>query len=230
MKTPPAHERGRRYHPKERSMPHQNRVTPFGDIIAVAAKGALMGNRGVLHADDGRLVHPWRTEAWITCALEFKGRSFPVRAPGHCTALFFHDEATALAAGHRPCAMCRRAHFNAFRDAWARGNGWDGLSPPRTRDIDIRLHAERVEPHTRRKTVYEATAGDLPDGTMIAFPDDPARAWLLSGGLAHPWSPEGYGAPRPLAREVPVTVQTPRSTVNAIAAGYRPVLTLPTVL
>lgn len=207
-------------------MPLQNRVTPFGTIIAVSAKGTLMGNRGVLHADDGRLVRPWKNTAWITCALEFKGRSFPVRAPGHYTALFFHDEATALAAGHRPCALCRRTHFTTFCDAWARGNAWSAARPPRAADIDSRLHADRFDPASGDKVVFTATAADLPDGTMIAFPDDPTQAWLLSDGLVHPWSPKGYGLPRPLTREVPVTVLTPRSTVKAIAAGYRPALAL----
>src|SRR4051794_26424644 len=99
-------------------MPRQNRVTPSGDIITTPERGTLMGNRGVLHDADARIVRRWQGKRWIACVLEFKGRWRPVMAPGRYTELFFLDEATALAAGHRPCAECRRRRFDEFRDTW----------------------------------------------------------------------------------------------------------------
>src|SRR3954453_18158595 len=132
-------------------MPRQNRVTPFGEIVAVPERGSLMGNRGILHDaaarddPDARIRRRWAGRAWISCLLEFRGRRDPVMAPGHYTRLFFLDEPTALAAGHRPCAYCRRAAYNAFRDAWAAGNPQHGLGPtPRATEIDRVLHAERL--------------------------------------------------------------------------------------
>src|SRR3954465_3835639 len=102
-------------------MPRQNRVTPFGQIVAEPQRGTLMGNRGRLHDEEGRIRRPWQLERWIVCLLEFKGRKRQVMTPGHYTELFFLDEATALAAGHRPCAECRRVAFDAFRRALAVG-------------------------------------------------------------------------------------------------------------
>src|SRR5579863_6409603 len=106
-------------------MPRQNRVTPFGDIIAAPERGMVFGNRGVLHDDRGRIRRAWQVKRWLLCQLQFRGRHRPLAEPGRYTALFFLDEATGLAAGHRPCFECRRARFLAFRDAWASGNGFD---------------------------------------------------------------------------------------------------------
>src|SRR6476469_9350587 len=113
----------------ERSRPLQNRVTPFGEIVAVPERGTMLGNRGILHDADGRLRRRWAGRAWICCLLEFRGRRDPVMAPGHYTRLFFLDEPTALAAGHRPCAYCRRTAYLAFRSAWADANAGSGLGP-----------------------------------------------------------------------------------------------------
>src|SRR5262249_11244908 len=124
-----------------RAMPRQNRVTPWGEIVATPERGTLMGNRGVLHDGEGRIVRPWRQKRWIACLLQFKGRKRAVMSPGRYTELFFLDEATALAAGHRPCAECLRDRFTAFRDAWIRGRAAGKVTAP---EIDSRLHTERL--------------------------------------------------------------------------------------
>lgn len=202
-------------------MPLQNRVTPFGAIVADPAHGALLGNRGILHDADGRIRRQWAGKAWICCALAFKDRRIPLAAPGRYTALFFLDEATALAAGHRPCAECRRAAFLAFREAWARGNGWAAdAGPPRAAEIDARLHAERVSLPDRGKLVYRETLGRLPDGTMVVEGGEPLLPLLVWRGALLPWSATGYAGPLRLDPGREVGVLTPRSTVAALAAGY----------
>ena len=118
-------------------MPRQNRVTPFGDIIATPHRGTFMGNRGVLHDAGGRIKRAWQLKRWIVCVLVFKGRKRQVMTPGHYTELFFLDEATTLAAGHRPCAECRRDRFLAFGRAWrsARPKGKQGDRPTAVRSL-----------------------------------------------------------------------------------------------
>src|SRR3954449_4293664 len=124
-------------------MPKQNRVTPFGEIIAIPERGTFMGNRGVLHDAEGRIRRAWQLQRWIVCVLEFRGRQRTVMAPGRYTELFFLDEATALAAGHRPCAECRHARFLDFCNAWGKANPGEGRrSRPTADEIDRRLHAE----------------------------------------------------------------------------------------
>jgi hypothetical protein len=199
-------------------MPRQNRVTPSGELIAVPARGTLMGNRGCLHDADGRLRRPHRGRRWIVCALEFGGRRLPLADPGRNTQLFFLDEATALAAGHRPCGECRRAAFRAFVEAWANAN--PGALPSRARidDLDRVLHRQRLGPR------FRAPFGALPDGAFVALEAD-RQPCLALGGALLPWTSEGYGAPisRP---PVVVEVLTPGSIVNALCAGYRPALHL----
>jgi hypothetical protein len=128
-------------------MPRRNRVTPLGEIVAVSERGTMMGNRGILHDAEGLIRRPWAVKRWLICVLEFRGRHRMVMAPNRYTELFFLDEATALAAGHRPCFECRRDRYLAFRDAWAAGDPeMVGREPIRADDIDNRLHAERVGP------------------------------------------------------------------------------------
>ena len=143
-------------------MPRQNRVTPFGQIVAVPERGTMMGNRGVLHDAGGRIQRPWRLRRWILCVLEFKGQHRTVMSPNRYTELFFLDGATGLAAGHRPCSECRRARFVAFRDAVAAGNtsGTSGV-PTTASMIDDRLQAERLGPG-RSKRTFTAKLDDLP--------------------------------------------------------------------
>jgi hypothetical protein len=198
-------------------VPHRNRVTPFGEVIETPARGLLYGNRGVLHDDDGRIVRDWGVRRWIACVLEFKGRRRPLLRPGRFTELFFLDEATALAAGHRPCAECRRADFNHFREAWAATHPGASL---RVDDVDRVLQAERVGPD-RRKRLHDARLGDLPDGSMVADDDG---AWLVTGDALLRWTPAGYDERRPARPSARVRALTPPSIVDVIRAGYAPML------
>lgn len=201
-----------------RPSPLQNRVTPWGEIVADSARGLFTGNRGCLVDEAYRLAtRRWRLKAWITCRLAWKDWWRPVMQPGVWTELFFLDEATALAAGHRPCALCRREAYDAFVAAWQAGNG--GSRRPRAIEIDAVMHRDRVR-RDRGKVTWQADVAALPVGTIFARDD---AAWLVSEGCARRWSLSGYGAPAPLPRGA-VTVLTPRSTVAVLAAGLRPVL------
>jgi hypothetical protein len=203
--------------------PLQNRVTPFGEIIAEPERGTLMGNRGgCFHRADKTLAgRRWVSRRWIACVLQFRGRHRAVMTPGRYTELFFLDEATALAAGHRPCRECRRDDHERFKDAWMRGNPTAGLAPGDSIDaLDAVLHRERVRPDCSKVT-YRARLGGLPDGVFVAPDDDPRTAFLVLGRHLLRWSPGGYtGRLRNAAAEV--AVLTPRSTVRAIAHGYAP--------
>jgi hypothetical protein len=204
-------------------MPLQNRITPFGEIVAHPARGTVIGNRGILHDPGRRLGRArWRHPHWIVCRLEFKGRRRQVMAPHAYTELFFLDEAVALAAGHRPCAECRRPAFNAFRSAWQRAFG--GPAPLRAPDIDRALHHARVEPRSRRQITFAAELDRLPDGAFVALAGDAATAWLVLGDRLFPYAPEGYGPARVRPSGCEARVLTPWPTVAVLAAGYRPEL------
>jgi hypothetical protein len=206
-------------------VPLQNRVAPTGEILADPARGLFTGNRGILHEAPGRLgTARWRTKAWIVCRLDFKGVRRAVMTGRTWTELFFLDEAVALAAGHRPCAYCRRAAFNAYAAAWAKGNRWPAARLPRAPEIDRRAHADRVAPRTRRQVTYTAPLGDLPEGTFATLAEAAGRPLLVRADCLLPWRFEGYGAPLRRQDHLAATVLTPRSTVAALAAGYRPVL------
>jgi hypothetical protein len=202
-------------------MPRQNRVTPFGDIIATPERGTFMGNRGVLHDSESRIKRAWQLKRWIVCVLEFKGRKRQVMTPGHYTELFFLDEATALAAGHRPCAECRRERFNAFRMAWRSAHPGSSGSPPSADEIDNRLHAERVGP-VRSKRQFEASLDEMPSGVFVRHPDWGADAYLVWNRGLFPWSAGGYTKRLDRPKKAEVAVLTPESTVAAIRAGYVP--------
>jgi hypothetical protein len=204
------------------TIPRRNRVTPSGEIVAVPERGTVMGNRGRLHDHLGRIRRPWQVKRWLICLLEFNGRHRQVMAPDRYTELFFLDEATALAAGHRPCFECRRRAYNAFVDAWAVGNGIDVTDRrPTAASIDERLHQERVGPG-RSKRSYRANIDDLPDGVFVTLGKDEDRPYIIWNGHLLAWTPGGYGGrqPRPVGQDV--TVLTPRSTMAAIRAGYVP--------
>ncbi len=200
-------------------MPRQNRVTPRGDLIAVPDRGMFWGNRGVLHDAGGRLVRYSRGRAWAICLLEYKGRRRMQWAPGRLTELFFLDEATGLAAGHRPCGECRYRDYQAFKRAWAAAQAGGG---PDVQTIDARLHDDRLAGPGIRRT-YRAPLAAIPDGAMVEVD---GAAWLVFGGGLLAWTPGGYrdrrGAGPGMGTEV--TVITPRATVAVLAAGYRPVL------
>jgi hypothetical protein len=198
-------------------LPRQNRVSPFGELIAIACRGTLMGNRGCLHDDRQRIRRPFACTRWLICVLHFRGRRRTVMRPGHYTELFFLDEATALAAGHRPCFECQRARFVLFRDVWARAKaGRISSSPPSAGEIDAQLHAERLGPR-REKRTYPERLSRLPAGVMAA--DEANIPYLVSAEALLPWSPVGYGSPVP-KRDVELRVLTPPSVVRMIAQGY----------
>jgi hypothetical protein len=199
-------------------MPLQNRVTPFGDIIATPHRGMFTGNRGIIHDPATRtlLKRRWSSRAWLTCVCEFRGRRRKVMSGRSWTELFFLDEATAFAAGHRPCFFCRRDDANRFRAAWEKGNGVSNL---RAGDIDAMLHRERLKRGRKRLHALEVPLPRLPDGAMIAAGE---QSFLIVQSRALKWSPGGY-------REAKVRINdamllTPPSTLRAFAAGYRPVL------
>ncbi|TMV14480.1 hypothetical protein [Arenibacterium halophilum] len=197
-------------------MPRQNRVQPTGDILAHPARGAFMGNRGILHDADGQLGPArWRHKAWVTCVLRFKNRRRALMQPGHYTELFFHDEAVALAAGHRPCGECRRADYLAYRAAvGARG----------TVDVlDAQMHAERAVPRLAQQNRHVMDLADLPDGAFILQDETPC---LVVGASLYPFSPAGYGPARPRPTSGKVTVLTPPTSIRALNNGYKAMIRL----
>jgi hypothetical protein len=203
-------------------MPLRNRVTPMGDIIADAARGTLMGNRGILHGASRRLgTARWRHRTWICCRLSFKNRRREVMAPGRYTELFFLDEATALAAGHRPCCECRREEFRAFQATWRRVTGNPNVSAGL---IDRVLHEARVDPRTRRQIRLEAPLDDLPDGAFVLLPGGPSSPLLVVGDDLLPWQPAGYGAPLRRLAGTRCVALTPRPMLAVLRAGYAPSL------
>jgi hypothetical protein len=197
-------------------MPLQNRVDPFGELCAVPARGLLFGNRGGrFHRDDRTLSRRrWTSRGWICCRLAFKGRHREVWGKGY-TELFFLDEATALAAGHRPCFECRRADANAFAAAWAQGQRLN--APPRAGEMDMVLHAQRLDGRAKRR--HRAALDDLPDGAMIVLENEPLA---VRGDVLLPWSFAGYGRARPRPRGIEADLLTPPATVAVLAAGFHP--------
>ncbi|MGL4281586.1 MAG: hypothetical protein ACRCS0_14575 [Albidovulum sp.] len=197
-------------------MPRRNRVTPEGWIIADPARGTLTGNRGILCDESGALCRTSQHRAWISCVLEWKDNRQPLSSAHRWTPLFFLDEAVALAAGHRPCATCRRADYNRFRAAWAAGS-----TLPSAKAMDAALHAARVRPRLRTKVTHEVDITVLPDGAFIRWQDNPA---LVLGDRLLPWTPAGYlaGQQRPASGKV--TVLTPAPVIAVLKAGYRPAL------
>lgn len=201
-------------------MPLWNRVTPTGDIVAVAARGLFMGNRGILHDASQRLgTSRWKHKVWIICRTCFRGRHRKVMAPRRYTELFFLDEAVAIAAGHRPCFECRREAFHAWQEAWRAGNGL--AEPPRAAAMDAALHTARIAPGMREQRRWQSPPGDLPDGTFVLWDSLPH---LLFDGRLRPWSHAGYGAPVAVPSAQTVCVLTPQPSIGALCGGYRPVL------
>lgn len=207
-------------------MPLQNRVTPFGDLIATAERGLVYGNRGCLHDAHGEIRRRHSTKRWIACRLQFRGRRrSPLMVPGRYTELFFLDEATALAAGHRPCAECRRADYNRLAEVWSelhRGQVGAGA-------IDTQLHAERLVASTRARRLHDAPYKGLPDGAFILHDDKPCLvlgSWLLT------WSPGGYRARHRRPANGRAVLITPPSLVALLRGGWTPVVPLlhPTAL
>jgi hypothetical protein len=188
-------------------VPLQNRVTPLGELIAHPARGLVYGNRGCLHDDAGRIRRRWATRRWIACRLEFKGwRRKALLQPGKFTELFFLDEATAFAAGHRPCALCRREDYVRFLEL---------LGEPGADAVDERLHAERLQHHTRQ-------LDDLPSGAFVLHESDPH---LVLGRELLRWTPSGYDLRLPRADGTAEVITAP-SFLEVLGAGWEGVVPL----
>ena len=198
--------------------PLQNRVTPTGEIISTPQRGLFTGNRGIIHDPVTRtlLNRRWSSKAWLTCVCEFRGRRRDVMGTRSWTELFFLDEATALAAGHRPCFYCRRDDANAFRAAWEKGNGVSGVHATQ---IDAVLHRERLDGRTKRLHELPMPLDALPDGAMVQAG---VESFLVLQGRALLWSMAGYRRADNAIRDA--MLLTPPSTLRAMSAGYRPVL------
>lgn len=196
----------------------QNRVTPFGEIVAISQRGMFTGNRGIIHdpATKTLLSRRWATKTWLACSCEYKGRRRAVMAGRSWTELFFLDEAVALAAGHRPCFLCRREAAERFRDSWAAAKG--GLRPS-AETIDSVLHHERIERGRMRVHPIPGPLAALPDGSMVVAS---GSAFTLYAGQAHRWTNEGYAPSEPLRHADGLL--TPPATMMALGAGYQPVL------
>ncbi len=197
----------------------QNRVDPLGNIICTSARGTWMGNRGQLHGKGKIILRSFKHRAWIICLLEFKCRDRPIMSPDLWTELFFFDEVTAFAAGHRPCFECRRDAADLSKAAWLKGNAGYGFSKKTSiQAIDKVLPHERIDT-TGRKVTYEAAIKNLPDGTFIQIASEP---YLVMKELIFHWTPFGYekGITDPTLKKV--NVLTPQSIVNAFCSGYIP--------
>jgi hypothetical protein len=197
-------------------MPRRNRVTPLSELVADPARGLVYGNRGCLHDADGRIRRRYAGRRWIACRLQFRGwRRGPLLQPGRFTELFFLDEATAFAAGHRPCALCRRADYDRFGALWAHTH-------PELRGadaIDAQLHDERLAPATRTQRHHDAALADLPDGAFVLRDEAP---WLVLDAHLLRWSPAGYTDRMARPSRERATLITPPSLVAVLHAGWEP--------
>ena len=199
-------------------MPLQNRVTPLSELVADPARGLVYGNRGCLHDRAGRIRRRYNGKRWIACRLQFRGwHRHPLLQPGRFTELFFLDEATAFAAGHRPCALCRREDYTRFVQIWRQLHpGQVGAD-----QIDAQLHIERVDPATRGQRHHEAPLDELPDGAFVLHDGEP---WMVLGGELLRWTPSGYveRVSRPARRHVALI--TPPSLIDVIRADRQPLV------
>tara|TARA_B110001454_G_scaffold219040_1_gene249468 strand:- start:1837 stop:2469 length:633 start_codon:yes stop_codon:yes gene_type:complete len=201
--------------------PRQNRVTPFGEFIAHSSKGMFMGNRGDLHAPDGSLgPKRWRHKAWITCALESGSGRVTFDQPGKYYPLFFHDEAVALAAGHRPCGHCRPEALERFKHAWRLAYGLGASHRLSVKEIDAELHRHRTA--QMASAAPEVTA--LPDGAFIALKSPTHTAGLIWRGELHVWHPDGYRSAKPLTDLQ--CLLTPKPIIQVLSSGYTPAVTV----
>jgi hypothetical protein len=195
--------------------PERNRVTPLGEIVAIRQRGAWCANRGIIHRGH-EIVRFHASKLWITCALEFRGQQLAQWDPHHMTLLFMYDEALSLAAGHRPCAYCRRPAYREFRDLLA---AEVGIEPPLAADLDARLHAERLQPRSHRRRLHEAAWRDLPEGSFVLRDEVPH---LVLADATRAWSAEGYATPTSRPASGTAVLLTPPSSLAALRAGYRP--------
>jgi hypothetical protein len=201
-------------------MPLQNRVTPLGELVADPARGLVYGNRGCLHDSAGRICRRYNGKRWIACRLEFRGwERGPLMQPGRFTELFFLDEATAFAAGHRPCALCRREDYDRLVAVWGRLHpGQIGADA-----IDVQLHSERVDPRTRAQLRRSVPLDELPDGAFVLREGEP---YLVLGASLLRWTAAGYVARTPRPADQQAVLITPPSLVAVLRAGWQPLVPL----
>lgn len=198
-------------------MPLQNRVDPGGELFRTHARGTMMGNRGgAIHNSDREITRRFKSRRWIACVLEFRGRHRIVMSERRYTELFFLDEAVAFAAGHRPCAECRRERFNAFKEAWRRSRGQ--AQPPYADEMDLELHPARIG-NRGEKVTCDAELGSLPDGCFVRLE---GRAFLVYDDALLLWTPEGYTQRDAMQKNLVATVLTPKPLVECLRQGYRP--------
>ena len=197
----------------------QNRVTPLSELIADPGRGLVYGNRGCLHDGDGRVRRRFAGQRWIACRLRFRGwHREPLLQPGRFTELFFLDEATALAAGYRPCALCRRADYDALSAIWRELHpGQVGADA-----IDAQLHSERVDAETRAQLHHKSSIAELPDGAFVQRGDP----WLVLGDTLLQWTPRGYAERAPRPARGAATVVTPPSLLDVLRRGWHPLVPL----
>ncbi len=197
----------------------QNRVSPNGSIIKTKARGAWLGNRGVIHNEKQEIVKPFNIKAWIICMLEFRGRHREVMQPDRWTELFFLDEATAFSAGHRPCFQCRYKDHMRFKEYWVKGNPQYRFDMKTSvKEIDVIVHGERTG-KKGVKVIYNERVKNLPDGVFVNHKEE---CYLLLKGKLHHWTPYGYDNAEDTVPSQIVEVLTPRSIVNTFMAGYEP--------
>lgn len=183
----------------------------MGDLVATRLRGAWTGNRGCLHRGHD-IVRSWAGHHWLVCALAFKDRHHEQWLPNRLTWLFFHDEAVALAAGHRPCALCRRTAYDAYREAFSGEGPRIGFD-----EMDRRLHQERLQPRTRQRRLHDVKWSELPDGAFVVERDQPA---IVSGRALIAWDAGGYGPRRRRPARGTAQMLTPPSTLRVLQAGY----------
>jgi hypothetical protein len=198
----------------------QNRVTPLGDLVADPARGLVYGNRGCLHDDHRHIRRRYQVKRWIACRLEFRGwHREPLMQPGRFTELFFLDEATALAAGHRPCALCRRADYDFLTEVWASlHEGQRGADA-----IDVQLHRERIAPGSGERILHAASFDELPDGTFVLESGEPR---LVLGDELLRWTPKGYADAMRRPRHTDARIVTPPSLVALLRHNREPLVPL----
>jgi hypothetical protein len=197
-------------------MPLQNRVDPFGELLAIPARGQFMGNRGGrFHTAAKTLTtRRWVSRQWICCVLDFGGRHRDVWGRFY-TELFFLDEVTAFAAGHRPCFECRRKAAEAFAEKWREAHKLPAR--PRAGEMDEVLHRERL--NGRRKRLHRLRIDALPDGAFVAFEEG---AFAIRDDAVLRWTPQGYDARMARPRGAAVDVLTPPAILAVLSAGYEP--------
>lgn len=198
-------------------MPLQNRVDPWGNLVAMAHRGTLMGNRGILHNSQKQIFRHYQHQSWVTCLLEFKGRHRQVMTPKQYTELFFLDEATAFAAGHRPCGECRRQRYLEFKHLWVSVNLGKDPQKVKISEINRWMHQERVQ--AGKKVLFKSEPEKLPDGSMFAIGD---KAFLVYQNNFYLWSFSGYCSSPGLEIQREVEILTPKSIVNIFYAGFKP--------